>query len=250
MLDATRRELQAIGVGHAGRRLGRRRLLASAPDGARDRSGQPGAHPARHRQAQGAAAGLDGRLLRLHAARVGRRTRERALRTPAADDRACLGHTKHNRGMGRFHGAAEQPSEPNGGSSPPRTTCSSFTATASRLPEQPRVARPAPDETHLRVAALSPPRPTTYATASRGSRSGLPQRDGRSVAWIGGTHRPAEPRCSCQAERRVCPVPPPCVETSGPLGCDRELRKQATAIARRIWAGCSLASEAERRACL
>ena len=116
MLDATRRELHAIGVEKTpGVVVGRRRLLASAPDGARHRPGQPGAHPARHRQTQDAAAGLDGGYYAfMRRVLAGERGGELyGRRQPMIEP--VFGQTKHNRGMDRFTDEAEARSGPNGG---------------------------------------------------------------------------------------------------------------------------------------
>src|SRR5688500_15321844 len=76
MLDAARRELEAVGVNKTPEIV-----LADAGywhQHQMERAiahGDAGAHPARHRQTQDASSGLDGRLLRVHAPRVGQRAR-------------------------------------------------------------------------------------------------------------------------------------------------------------------------------
>ena len=91
MLDATRRELDAVGIDDVAGVV-----LADAGCWHRHRmeraiaEGMQVLIRARRRQTQDASAGLDGRLLRVHAPRAGDGLRRRALPPSPADDRARL----------------------------------------------------------------------------------------------------------------------------------------------------------------
>jgi transposase len=74
----------------AERGVGRRRLLASRPDGANHQPRHPGVDPARRRQTQRHPPGLGRRALQLHAPRPGDRSRRRALCQTPRHDRTRL----------------------------------------------------------------------------------------------------------------------------------------------------------------
>ena len=131
--DARRDAARAAGHrsrGHAGRGPGRRRLLASAPDGARDRQGSQVLIPPdtgkRKTPRPGWTGGYYAFMRRVLAGERGSELYGR--RQPMIEP--VFGHTKFNRGMARFNDEAARAVAPNGGSSPPRTT--SWDETARR----------------------------------------------------------------------------------------------------------------------